>query len=272
MFHETVTSISDSAKVRIDYMKSNLLKYLILSAMAGIYVGFGAVLIFSVGAPFAAANSPALKLVMGGSFGVALTLVMFAGSELFTGNNLFMTQAALEKKITWGDAAKNWFWVFIGNLIGGLFLAWLMVASGLISKAPQSDFIISVSKAKMSAPALQLVVRGILCNWLVCLAIWSSFKAKEEISRIFIIFWCLFAFIGSGFEHSIANMSLLAMAIFLNGEGVTWAGYAYNMFYVTLGNMISGILFMGTAYWFVSHSSNSIKQWIPTGKSSRIKS
>ncbi|MBA5872854.1 MAG: nitrite transporter NirC, partial [Nitrospira sp. CR2.1] len=203
--------------------------YLILSALAGIYLGFGMALIFSVGGPLAAAGSPVVKLVMGVSFGVALTLVVFAGAELFTGNNLVGAIGGLSKSLTWGQAVQLNAWSWFGNLVGSLGLAWLIVQSGVFAKGATTELIEKVAAVKMSLPAWELFVRGILCNWLICLAIWMTGRTTNDTAKILLIFWCLFAFIGTGFEHSIANQSLLGMALFLpHDAAVTWGAFWYN--------------------------------------------
>ena len=195
--------------------------YLILSALAGIYLGFGIALIFSVGGPLAAAGSPVVKLVMGVSFGIALTLVIFAGSELFTGNNLIGTLGGLTRSLTWAQVIQLNAWSWLGNLAGSLGLAWLIIQSGVFAKGPTTELIEKVASVKMSLPAWELFVRGILCNWLICLAVWMTGRTNNDTAKILLIFWCLFAFIGTGFEHSIANQSLLGMALFLPHDAST---------------------------------------------------
>lgn len=254
MYMETVHKMAESAVNKTRSIQKSLLKYLMLSAMAGIYVGFGVMLVFSIGAPFAAANSPATKALMGASFGVALTLVIFAGSELFTGNNMVMMLGRLAQKVTTKDAIKIWIFSYIGNLVGSLFFAYLIAKSGLIANEPQSAFILKAAAGKMNAPLMQLFIRGILCNMLVCLAIWTSTRAKEDISKLLLIWWCLFAFIGAGFEHSVANMSLLGMALFVPHDPtfISIGGFIKNLVAVTGGNFVGGALFIGAIYWYVS--------------------
>ena len=105
----------------------------------------------------------------------------------------------------------------------------------------------------MALPAWELFIRGVLCNWLVCLAVWTSARATGDAAKILLIFWCLFAFVGSGFEHSIANQSLLGLALFLSHEaGVSWVGFVWNQTWVILGNIIGGGVFVGTLYWMAS--------------------
>ncbi|GAB6098279.1 formate/nitrite transporter family protein [Halanaerocella petrolearia] len=261
MFTTTIDKVAASAKESVDFMNKDLLKYFIVSMMAGAFVGLGIMLIFSIGAPLKAAGSPMIKTVMGVSFGVALTLVIFAGSELFTGNNLFMTVGLLSGEVSLKDVLKLSFWCYLGNLVGSLAMAWLLYNTGLISSGVTADFILKATAGKMNAPVSQLFFRGILCNMLVCLAIWMGIKAKNEVSKLILIFWCLFAFIGSGFEHSIANMTLLAMGLFIpHPETITVMGYVRNLIPVTLGNIIGGGLLIGAIYWYVSDNSVTAKQ------------
>lgn len=227
--------------------------YLILSALAGIYLGFGIALIFSIGGPLAAAGSPLVKLIMGASFGIALTLVIFAGSELFTGNNLVGAIGGLSKSLSWAQVVQLNAWSWLGNLTGSLGLAWLVIQSGVFAKGPTMELIEKVAAVKMSLPAWELFVRGILCNWLICLAVWMAGRTSNDTAKILLIFWCLFAFIGIGFEHSIANQSFLGMALFLpHDAAVSWAGFWYNQAFVVLGNIVGGGLFVGGLYWLVS--------------------
>ena len=249
------------AEKKVGYLRSNPVGYLVLSALAGIYLGFGICLIFSVGAPFWAGGSAGLKLVMGVSFGIALTLVIFAGSELFTGNNMVCALGALAKAITMKHVLLIFFWSFVGNLAGSLGLAWLVAQSGVMGQAPQSDLLLKVAALKMNLPMWELFIRGILCNWLVCLAVWTAARTTNDAAKIMLIFWCLFAFIGSGFEHSIANQSLLGIALFLpHGTDISWAGFIWNQLWVVSGNIVGGVVFVGGAYWMTSPVSGWIKK------------
>lgn len=245
--------IAEVAAKKWSYFERSPGGYLILSTLAGIYLGFGIALIFSVGGPLAAVGSPVVKLVMGVSFGIALTLVIFAGSELFTGNNLVGAIGGLSRRLTWAQVIQLNAWSWFGNLVGSLGLAWLIIQSGVFAKGPTTELIGNVASVKMSLPAWELFVRGILCNWLICLAVWMTGRTNNDTAKILLIFWCLFAFIGTGFEHSIANQSLLGMALFLpHDAAVTWGAFWYNQLFVVLGNLVGGGLFVGGLYWLVS--------------------
>lgn len=220
--------------------------------LAGLYVGLGIMLIFSIGGILASAESSFTKIVMGLSFGVALSLVIMAGSELFTGNNFIMMIGSLKKTVTLLDTIKIWIFSFIGNLIGSIIGAYAFYAAGL-ARGPVGQFILSASATKMSLPIHELVFRGILCNILVCLAIWCSFKMKEETGKLIMVFWCLFAFITTGFEHSVANMTLLSIGLFIpHTAAVSISGFIYNLSFVTLGNMIGGALVLAIPYYLIA--------------------
>jgi len=276
MYKTEVQKISDASVKKIAFMKKSPLSYILLSALAGIYLGFGIVLIFSISGPIAAAGGGAyLKLIMGATFGIALSLVIFAGSELFTGNNMVFAISSLEKRVGLGPIIILFIMCFIGNYLGSAFLAWLVVKGGSLPEA-SNQLILKVSAMKMSLSPQEAFIRGVLCNWLVCLAVWISLRTKEETARLIMIFWCLFAFIGSGFEHSIANQTLLSMAMFLpHGPEISIAGFAHNQLYVVLGNLVGGGAFVGAVYWFASPSlreeagvtdSMSTTNWKSKGK------
>jgi nitrite transporter NirC len=250
---QTIEKIALAAQAKAAGLRRDPLGFLVLSMLAGVYVGFGIVLIFAIGAPLAAAGSPLTKALMGAAFGVALSLVIFAGSELFTGNHLFLTLGTFVGRSRLLDLALVWGWCFLGNLVGSLLLAWLVVQAGVFGADPQRSFVLQIAATKMTLPFWTLFVRGILCNWLVCLAVWMAQRTQSEAARLVLIFWCLFAFIGAGFEHSVANMSLLGIALFLpHDAAVSWSGYVANLVPVTLGNIVGGAGCVAGLYWLAS--------------------
>ena len=256
MFIETVDQFAKTAVAKAEYLRSSPLGFTISSMMAGAYVGLGIILIFCVGN----AVDPSIRpVVMGASFGIALTLVIFAGSDLFTGHTMFMTHGWLQGRTSLRDLAACRSVSWAGNLLGCALLAGLFVAGGggpaLLGLGGKAPLIVTVAAAKMNAPALQLVARAILCNWLVCLAIWTSARMTSDAAKCIAIFWCLYAFIASGFEHSVANMTLLSIALLTDHPAnVNLAGLGWNLFWVTIGNAIAGAGIMGLGYWAASRS------------------
>jgi nitrite transporter NirC len=253
MIQHSVEQIAEAAVAKAKYLHECPSGYGILSVLAGAYLAFGITLIMSVGAPFVAAGSPAGKLVMGAAFGIALTLIVFVGAELFTGNNMVCAVGAFTRAISWATLARLFAWSWVGNLVGSFGVAWLVVQSGVLSHTPQIDVLMTVSASKMGLSHGELFFRGVLCNWLVCLALWGAARTTDQVAKQILIFWCLFAFVGSGFEHSIANQSLLGMALLLpHPDTVTWAGFVRNQLWVLAGNVVGGGVFVGGAYWLAS--------------------
>lgn len=256
MFIDDVNAMASAARIKTAYLNRSKVAYFASAVLAGAYIGIGIVLIFSLGAPLAASGSDFVRLVMASAFGIALTLIVFAGAELFTGNNMIMTLGVARKEVPLSGLLKVWAFSWSGNLLGSLLLAFLVVASGAIAHA--GDFIERAAAAKMTMPPLQMFIRGILCNWLVCLALWMSGRTKNDTTKCILIFWCLFAFIACGYEHSIANMTLLAMALFApHGAAVSWLGFGTNLLFVTLGNIVGGALFVGVMYWLATRKEKT---------------
>lgn len=250
MFIKEIDNMSKLALKKVNFMKRNSLGLLILSILAGIFIGLGTLLIFTIGGSLGGA--PYTKVIMGVSFGVALSLVVMAGAELFTGNNLVLGVGVLKKEIKILELIKYWILCYLGNWIGSIFLAFLFYKGGFFSGGV-ADFILKASETKMNIPFDALLIRGILCNLLVCLAVWCSTKMTSESGKLIMIFWCLFAFITTGFEHSIANMTLLSISLFNPVlEGISFLGYFYNIFTVTLGNIIGGSLLVALPYYMAS--------------------
>lgn len=253
MYQEMIEKLAATAVVKEGLLKNGRFRYLLLSAFAGMFVGLGIILIFTIGGTIG--DTPFKKVLMGVSFGIALSLVLMVGSELFTGNNLIMTVGALEKKVSWKTTGKIWLYSFGGNLLGSILVAGLFVLTGLASDNV-GDFILKTSAAKMSAPFWALFFRGVLCNILVCLAVMTFIKLKEETAKLIMIFWCLFAFITSGFEHSVANMTLLSISLMIpHPETISVSGFMSNMIPVTLGNIVGGALILGLGYWLIGRKS-----------------
>lgn len=252
----TIDLFAETAAAKAKALKRNPLGFFIGSMMAGVYVGFGIILIFILGD---AAQPAYRKLIMGVAFGIALTLVVIAGSELFTGHTMYMPLGWLRKKSSGAELSAVWFTVWFGNLAGSAGLAALFVlggAGGLVGD--EGSFLNQVVSAKMNASPVELLARGILCNWLVCLALWMSGRTKSDAAKCIVIFWCLFAFIASGFEHSVANMTLFSISLLgRHPESVSLAGMGYNLLWVTLGNLLSGSVFMALGYWLYSGGNKS---------------
>ncbi|MGL5153002.1 MAG: formate/nitrite transporter family protein [Clostridium sp.] len=253
MFREDVSNVTKIAEKKVKYLNENgTLKYTVLSMMGGFFVAIGSLFSYTVGGYLDGAHNPSAKIAMGMAFSIALCLVIFAGAELFTSNNMAMAIGYLDKKVTLINGIRIWIFCWLGNLLGSLLAAVMYVYSGAAAPEVQK-LILKISESKMNTPVDQLFIKAIFCNILVCLGVWCAYKMKTESGKFLMIFLCVFAFFTAGFEHSVANMGLLAMALlFPHGAGITLGGYAYNLGIATLGNIIGGALFIGAVYYFVS--------------------
>lgn len=258
MYSDTIEGFAKVAEKKMAALRRSPGGFFVASMLAGAYVGLGIILIFTLGNQV---PPEVQKLVMGCTFGIALTLVVIAGAELFTGHTMFMALRGYSGRGTLGDIAASWSMTWVGNLAGSLALVALFAAGGGGGLLSSPDtLVMKIAAAKMNAPAISLIARAILCNWLVCLAIWMSARVDSDTAKCIVIFWCLLAFIASGFEHSVANMTLLGLAMAGNHpDTVSLAGFAWNLGWVTLGNAIGGALFVGGAYYVSTYG-------FPTGR------
>ena len=217
------------------------------SVLAGVYVGMAVVLLVSVSAPLAAAGSAATRLVQGAVFGLALTLVVFAGAELFTGNVMVMAHGVSRRATAWRSVGLVGALSLLGNAVGSLALAGAVHLSGVLGSpagasgpSPAVALLEGIVAAKDAATGPQLFWRAVLCNALVCLAVWMATRAATDGARLAVLWWGLLAFIGSGFEHSIANMTTFSLAAL---QGVAdWSDLAGNLVWTIPGNVVGGLL------------------------------
>ena len=254
----------------------SVINMIALGILAGVFIGFAAHLATTVatGWDFGGGGAGAFglkKFFVGAVFSVGLMLVIIPGSELWTGNNL-MFVALMEKKISFGQLMKNWSFVYIGNLIGSIFLAFIIAKSSGLLNGAVGGTAINIASGKVSA-ALPMghnygfFFRAIGCNWLVCLAVMMAIASKDIVGKIFAIFFPIMAFVTSGFEHCVANMYFIPAGIFAKGfdKAVTASGkgtetlaalnwgsmWTQNMITVTLGNFVGGAILVGCFYWFI---------------------
>jgi len=182
---------------------------------------------------------------------------VICGAELFTGNSL-LTKTALHGQLPWGKIAENWCLVIFGNLVGSIFFAWLMFQSGLWQSGRIAEHAVAIASAKTELSFGVALVRGILCNWLVCLAVFMAAAARDIPGKIMACYVPIMAFVASGFEHSVANMYFIPTGLLLKAElglqnaSLTWGNFFIgNLIPVTLGNILGGVVFVAGAYWFI---------------------
>lgn len=247
----------------------SFMKLFTLAILAGAFIAFAA-----EGSNMAAFNLFAKpetyglgKVLAGAVFGTGLMLVVIAGGELFTGNTM-MLAALCDKKIKFFKMLRNWLIVYVGNFAGAFFIAYMMASSGLFDSGASmlGAVTLKIAAYKVNLPFLSAFFLGIMCNWLVCLAVWLSNGADTMAGKIFGIFFPIWLFITSGFEHSVANMYYVPAGILIKTneafvepsglslaslENLTWLGFLEgNLLPVTLGNIVGGGIFVAVFYWY----------------------
>lgn len=250
MFDNVYEALCGAADGKRKLWKTNPLGYLVASMVAGMFIAFGSFTSMTIGGLCTAAGCTLTKFFVALTFAAALSLVVMAGSELFTGNNLVLGAAALRRRMGWGEVVSLWIVCWIGNLIGSWILVLLFQYSGLLSNEAVLDFFATAAAGKVALTPVQMVLRGILCNICVCLAVWCSFKMTSESGKLVMIAWCILIFMICGFEHSIANMSIIGVAL-VNGK-VALSGYVMNLLFVSVGNIIGGLCFVAVPYFAVA--------------------
>jgi formate/nitrite transporter len=250
-------------KVGVGKVTSPWLSVLVLGLLAGAYIGFGGMLATTLSFEPGVLGLSFSRFMAGVAFSLGLMLVVIAGAELFTGNNL-MISSALAGQIGFGRMALRWALVYAANFAGALLLALLYFLTGLwkLADGALGAAIVRTAYTKVNLSFLEALARGILCNWLVCLAVWMALASRQIIGKIFSIFFPIMAFIALGFEHSVANMYLIPEGLLLKAwrgisgpasfapESLSWGRFLLrNLLPVTIGNIIGGAVFVGMSYW-----------------------
>jgi formate/nitrite transporter len=227
-------------------------KTLYLGILAGCYIAYGCTLAISLGGQLPNAD-PGHKKLLFGAFGLpfGLTMVLVCGAELVTGNFAIMTVAFLEGKATLAQVLQNWSVSYVGNFIGSLFIVALNYGNMIFDEDVQAvafNTSRNISLGKTSATWARMVCGGILCNWLVCLAIWQATAAQDIVGKVFGIFWPICAFVAIGYEHVVANMFLIPMGMAM-GSGVSVGDLLWeNIVPVTIGNAMAAIFLVAGSY------------------------
>lgn len=264
---EIARAVSDSGVVKASLSADRLF---LLGILAGIYIGFA-----SQGSSMAAFNLLADptkyglgRCLAGAIFPGGLMLVVIAGAELFTGNTMMLLPWT-QRRITLSALLRNWGIVYLGNFTGSIFLAWLICTSGQLQAGDNllGGITIKIATAKCRLSFGEAISLGILCNWLVCLAVWMGTAAKDVSGKILAIFFPIWIFITSGFEHSVANMYYIAAGLFAKSnpdwvetsklgpevlQSLNWSNFfLVNLLPVTLGNILGGGVFVALVYGLV---------------------
>lgn len=228
-----------------------LLPLIVLGILAGAFIAFGA-MFFTMTITGSTAGFGLTRLLGGIVFSLGLILVIIAGAELFTGN-ILIVMAWADRKVSTTQLARNWVIVFLANFVGAAATAQMVIWSGTLELGDGAvrETALSIAGAKVALPWGEAFVRAVLCNALVCLAVWLSMSARRVTGKILAIVFPISAFVALGFEHSIANMYFLPVGWLLGADGVTLSAIVENLVPVTLGNIVGGSIFVAAVYWLV---------------------
>jgi formate/nitrite transporter len=228
-------------------------KILVGSFLAGAYIAFGGLLAITVSSGLDPKIWGTLPTFFTGAvFSLGLILVVLAGSELLTGNMALVPLSALGRRVSLGALGLNMVLVTIGNLIGSLFVAYfLAVKSGVVTAEMPLARLKAIAETKAQTETeMQIFLRAVGCNWLVCLAVWMSMAAEDVSGKVLAIFFPIMGFVAMGFDHVVANMFFLPAAIFAH-TGITWGDALHNWLFAFVGNFVGAAVFVATAYWFL---------------------
>lgn len=255
--HSPLEIARNFVEIGFHKVKLSAWKMIILGIFAGIFIGFAGVA--STTASATIENGSIGRLISACVFPAGMAMVLVAGSELFTGNNLIII-SVLQKQVKIREMLKNWLFVFIGNFIGAAFVA-LMVVYGHTPDLFDEGLavkMVAAAQVRINQSFGEAFIRGVMCNILVCIAVWAAFAAKKVSGKLLMSFWPVMIFVLCGFEHSIADIYFGVAGISaayeygINAEGLNFLTFLlYNLLPVTLGNIVGGAGIVGIGYWLV---------------------
>jgi formate transporter len=235
-----------------------LITQIALGVLAGGFIGLGA-LYYTLVTSDSGLSFAASRLLGGLTFSLGLILVIVAGAELFTGNNLLVLAWA-SQRITLTELLRNWLVIYCANLVGALGLVFLVLLSNhwQMNGSAVGIHAVRIAAAKAALPFWDAFISGVLCNILVCLGVWLALAGRGVIDKIFAIIFPISAFVAAGFEHSIANMYFIPLGVLLNdklavtgAENLSWIALGSNLLPVTLGNIVGGSVMVALVYHLV---------------------
>ncbi len=253
--HSPLEIARNFVEIGVHKVRLSVWKMLILGGFAGLFIGFAG--IASTTASATVTNGSAARLLSACVFPAGMAMVLVAGSELFTGNNLIII-SVLEKKVRVTQMLKNWLFVFLGNFIGAAFVALLAVYGHTpdLYGGVLAEKIVAAAVVRVEQSFGEAFFRGVLCNILVCIAVWAAFAAKKVSGKLLMSFWPVMLFVLCGFEHSIADIYFCIAGIFTSAEygiaaeSLNWGSFLLkNLLPVTLGNIVGGAGIVGCGYW-----------------------
>lgn len=225
-------------KVKYNIMKKDPVRFFVRSFMAGAYLGAAAILSYTLGA-LLQDNGVAAKIAVAASFGIGLVAIVYLGAELFTGNCFVTIMPVLKGELKIKDIIPMWIVCYIGNFVGIGLICFLFIKSGAQASILK-PYLQGLMEAKLNFNILELFIKGVLCNFIVCIAAYSGIKIKDETARLIVIMVFVMAFVLPGFEHCVANAGIFTMGLTQLGSAIDWTMLPLHMLISTLGNIVGG--------------------------------
>ncbi len=248
---EVLATAENSALQKIAFSTG---KTILLAFLAGVYIAMGGLLslVVGYGFPEITAHNPGMqRLLSGAMFPLGLILVVFAGAELFTGNNAVLIPGLFNRKYGIGPILRNWALVYAGNFVGAFFFVYVMAhLAGIVTPEPWHSAIVNIAEAKTSMPWSTVFIKGIGANWFVCLAVWLGMSCRSAAGKFIGLWFPVMCFVALGYEHSIANMFFIPLGMLQGAEVSVGTFVTHNLIPATLGNIVGGAFFVGGLYWW----------------------
>lgn len=247
-----VEKAADSGLRKVTLLQTDPRRYMVRSILAGMYLAIVVFVYWSLAHNLH--DTSFGKVIASAFFGVGLTIIVFTNAELFTSNNMYLAVSSAEGHTSWVETGILWAVCYFGNLVGSLVIAGLLYAAGSLGDLPADHALYSGAVHKAHQAAGVIFVKGILANWVVCLAVRLALRCKEDLAKIAVMILVVFIFLYLGFEHSIANMGTFSMSLLGHGE-LTVSDALFNLTFSTLGNIVGGALFLGLPFAYINPSS-----------------
>ena len=249
MTRDTIELIASAGAGKLEYARLRPWRFLCRAAVAGFFIVVGTLISALCGALFLSESPATAKLLAAVTFSAALILIVLLGGELFTGANMVMSVSFYEKRAGFGGVLKVWLLCYAGNLLGIILLCALISFSGAAKTLELlSSYIASALPAKCACPWYSLLIKGALCNFLVCIGVFSGFRLKSEGAKALVIICVISTFIICGFEHSVANMATFSLGVFLLPDAEILP-MLHNLLWVSLGNILGGGVLCALPLW-----------------------
>lgn len=253
-----VNTIASAGAAKLDYSRKHPMRYFFRAAMAGAFIMVGSLISTLAAAYFYPAQLGVAKLLGASCFATALILIVLLGGELFTGANFVMGVSLYEKKVSILGVLRIWLFCYIGNLVAIFILALIVVGAGASTEL-MANYLAAVVPGKLQGAWYVLLLKGVLCNFLVCAGVFAGLKLKSESGKCITILLVITTFVLAGYEHSIANMATFSLYALLV-PGADFGGIAWNMLWVTVGNIIGGAVLLGLPVWLSAEPAISDKE------------